>query len=85
MEGNEGGREGGKQGKGSSIRGDRREAQRARRMNENVLQGASGGRGWSEPLESPRNLGDSQNSVGMTLIKMPNSGEIVPEETTPGR
>jgi hypothetical protein len=52
----EGGRdldEKGERGKGGRIRdgGDRREAQRARRMNRNMKQW---GLGWGKPLQSPR-------------------------------
>ena len=40
-----------------------------------------------EPLESPRDLDvrGSQDSMGVTLAKMPNSAEMEPEETTSSR
>ena len=63
--------------KGNRIRygGHRREAQRVRRMNGNKQSRGVGGEG--EPLESTRNLEvrDSQDSMGVTLAKMPNTGE----------
>ena len=41
------------------------------------------GLGWGEHLDSPRDMGykSSMDSIEMTLAKMPNSGDIEPEET----
>jgi hypothetical protein len=41
-----------------------------------------GVRGQGEPLESPRCVKGYQDSMGLTLAEMPNSGEVEPEETT---
>jgi hypothetical protein len=68
-------------GTGSSIGGDRKEAQTTRRMNGNMqLHGVWAG----EPLES-KETGDVrgfQDSVGRTLGEIVNNREMEPGETT---
>ena len=65
---------------GSDVGRDRREGQRARRMNGNQLAGAEVGvslrcaRTWDGE--------GSQESIGMTLVETPRSGDIENEQTT---
>ena len=61
---------------------DRRDVQSVRRMNRNMQQGRVGSGGNSLSF---RNLGYErlQDSMGMTLAKRPNSGEIDPEDRYP--
>ena len=68
-------------GVGSCMRG-RREAQRTRRMNQNMQL-----LGVGELLESTRKLGCERlpGLNGGDLIEIPNSGEMEPQETTSRR
>ena len=64
---------------------DRREAQRARRMDGNMQ--LVGVRVQGEPLESPRNLGGESlpRIIGDDLSQKPNSGAMEPDESTSSR
>ena len=62
-----------------------KEAQRAKKMNGNMQQyGVRGCRNLQKVPET-WDVRGSQDSMGVTLTEMPNSGEMELEETTPSR
>lgn len=69
---------------GSNMGRDRREVQRARRINRNIQQWGSENGGLSTRSDA-RNDRCSQDPMGMTLIEIPNRGETEPEEPTSSR
>ena len=70
---------------GSGMGGDRKGAQRGRRMSTNMYRQGLGGQG--EPLKIPEtwDVRGSQDLMGMTLAKTPNRGERETEKTTSSR
>jgi hypothetical protein len=65
--------------------GDRREAQRARRMNGNMQLWVAGEAEGTSSKSQRSGVRGSQDSIGTALAKIPNSGEMEPEETTSNR
>lgn len=71
-------------GVGSSMRGDRREAQKARRMDGNMQHCGVEPVGISRGSQTWNGRG-YQDSMGMTLDQIPNSWERKTEESTSSR
>ena len=74
-------------GKGGRIKYGRGQKRRTQGQEIEWQYAAMGVGELGEPLESSRDLNvrGSQDSVGMTLAKIPKSGETEPEETTSSR
>lgn len=68
--------------------GNRRETWKARRMEGNMQHLGMGVGVWGDPLENPRDMGCErlpEFNEGVTFVRMPNSGEREPKETTSSR
>lgn len=69
-------------GVGPGIEGDRGEAQSVRKMNRNMKLRRLGGKENLFKVSETWCVRGSQDSEGMTSVKMPSSGEIEPGEFT---
>ena len=79
------------EGEGNRVAGpitgrDRRGAQRVRRNEwKYTTAGIEGGDGGGDSLGSPREAGGPQESMQVTFVEMPSSGDLEPDETTSRR
>jgi hypothetical protein len=69
----------------SDMGRDRRKVQRARKIHRNMYQWWVGNGRNNQKVQDARDAKGSQDPVGMILAKIPNRGEIEPEEITPSR
>jgi hypothetical protein len=67
------------------MRGDRRESQRARRLNGNMPLQDMGSRGYLYIVPETWDVRGSQDSMWATLDVMTNSGDMEPEEKASNR